>query len=100
MSQDLEVEIATRDKEKMKWIVVATQKYGVIKFLIEKPEPDFDDNVLYISKNNINWRNSIIKQGHEESLKLQKELKELPDVMQEDLKCIDIQLLKMVAKLW
>lgn len=41
------------------------KKFGVMKFLAEKPVDDLDDNVFYVSKKNIEWRNSIIKQGHE-----------------------------------
>lgn len=70
------------------------QKFGVMKFLAEKPVDNLDDNVLYVSRKSVEWRNSIIKQGHEESIKLLKGLKELIDTMQKDLKCIDIQLLK------
>lgn len=37
---------------------------------------------------------SIIRQGHEESSELLKELKDMIDTMQKDLKCIDIRLMK------
>lgn len=43
---------------------------GVMNFLAEKPLQGFDDNVLYICKKNIEWRNSVIKQGYEEFVKL------------------------------
>lgn len=70
------------------------QKFGIMKFITEKPVENLDDNMLYVSRKNFEWRNSIIKHGHEESVKLLKGLKELIDKMQKDLKCIDIQLLK------
>lgn len=74
------------------------QKYGVMKFLAEKPVENLDDNVLYMSKKNMEWRNSIIEQGHEESTKLLRGLIDLIDTIQKDLKCIDIQLMKEGAK--
>lgn len=70
------------------------QKYGVIKFLAEKVVPILDDNVLYVCKKSIEWRNSIVKQGHKESVKLLKELIELTLSMKNDLKCIDVKCLK------
>lgn len=74
------------------------QKYGVMKFLIEKLVENLYDNVLYVSKKNVEWRNSIIKQGHEECTKLLKGLTDLINTMQKDLKWIDIQLMKEDAK--
>ncbi|XP_059076654.1 uncharacterized protein LOC131875933 [Cryptomeria japonica] len=74
------------------------QKYGVMKFLAEKLVENLDENVLYVSKKNVEWCNSIIKQGHEESTKLLKGLTDLIDMMQKDLKCIDIQLMKEGTK--
>lgn len=40
----------------------------------------------------------FIKQGHQESTKLLKGLIDLIDIIQKDLKCIDIQLMKDGAK--
>lgn len=99
VSKDLQLEATTWDKEINKWVEVLeqmndVQKIGIMKFLAKKPVDNLDDNVLYVSRKNIEWRNSIIKQGHEESIKLLKVLKELIDTMHKDLKCIDIQLLK------
>lgn len=99
MSQELESKVAAWEKEKNKWATVLTQmkdvqRYGIMKFLAEKTVKDLDDKVLYVAKENIEWRNSIIKQGHKESIKLLRELKELINMMQKDLKCIDVQLLK------
>lgn len=37
------------------------KKFGVKKFHSNKPINDLDDNVLYVSKKNIGWRNWIIK---------------------------------------
>lgn len=79
------------EKESNKWAAVLiqmkdVQKYGVMKFLAKKAVKDLDDKVFYVAKENIEWRNSIIKQGHKESIKLLKELKELIAVMQKDLK--------------
>lgn len=65
-----------------------------MNFLAEKTVHGLDDIVLFICKENIEWRNSVIEQGHEESIKLLKELKELTNTMQKDMKCIDLQLLK------
>ncbi|XP_059068331.1 uncharacterized protein LOC131858879 [Cryptomeria japonica] len=69
-----------------------------MKFLAEKPMESLDDNVLYVSRKNVEWQNSIIKQSHEESRRLLKELVDLIDTMQKDLKCIDIQLMKEDAQ--
>lgn len=74
------------------------QKYGVMRFLAEKLVENLDDNVLYVSKKNVEWRNSIIKQGHQESTKMLKELTDLINTMQKDLKCIGIHLIKEGAK--
>lgn len=103
MSKELELEIAAWEKERIKWVAVLAQmnnvqKYGVMKFLAEKLVENLDDNVLYVPKKNMEWRNSIIKQGHEESTKLLKGLTDLIDTMQKDLKCIDIQLMKEGTK--
>ena len=70
------------------------QKFRVARSLKEKAVKDLDDKILYVAKENIEWRNSIIKEGHEESIKLLKELKELTTIMQKDLKCINVQCLK------
>lgn len=99
ITQELETEVTTWEKERNKWVVVLVQmkdvqKYGVMKFLTEKAVKDLDDKILYVAKENIEWRNSITKKGHEESIKLLKQLKELIIEMQKDLKCIDVQLLK------
>ncbi|XP_059064530.1 uncharacterized protein LOC131856678 [Cryptomeria japonica] len=67
------------------------QRHGVMKFLVEKPLQGFDDNVLYICKKNIEWRNSVIKQGYEEFVKLGRELSELVQNMLNDLKCIGVK---------
>lgn len=100
ISREFELEAITWEKEKSKWAAVLmqmndVQKFGVMEFLVEKPVDDLDDNVMYVSRKNMEWRNPIIKQGHEESIKLLKELKELINTMQKDLKCVDIQLLKV-----
>lgn len=67
-----------------------------MNFLDEKPVHNLDDNVLFICKENIEWRKSIIEQGHEESIKL---LKELTNTMQKYMKWIDLQLLKEDKKM-
>lgn len=54
--------------------------------------------MCYVSKKNVEWRNSIIGQGHEESTKLLRGLTDLIDTIQTNLKCIDIQLMKEGAK--
>lgn len=99
MSKELELETVTREKERTKWVAVLVQmnnvqKYGVMRFLAEKMVENLDDNVLYVSKKNVQWRNSIIKQGQEESTKFLKELNELINMMWKYLKCIDMQLMK------
>lgn len=99
VGKELETEIIAWEKEKSERVVVLkqmrdTQRYGVMNFLAEKPSHGLDDNVLFVCKENIEWRNSIIEQGHEESIKLLKELKELTNTMQKGMKCIDIELLK------
>lgn len=93
--KELELEVVAWEKERTKRVAAMAQmndvqRFGVIKFLTEKPMENLDDNVLYVSRKNVEWRNSIIKQGHEESAKLVKGLKDLIDTMQKDLKCIDI----------
>lgn len=80
VSKELELEATTWDKERNKWVAILAQmsdvqKIGVMKFLVEKLVDSLDDNVLYVSRKTIEWRNSIIKQGHEESIKLLKGLK-------------------------
>lgn len=99
MSKELELETVTWEKERIKWVVVLAQmndvqKYGVMKFLAEKPTENLDDNVLYVSKRNMEWCNSIIGQGHEESTKLLRGLTDLIDTIQKDLKFINIQVMK------
>lgn len=69
-----------------------------MKFLAEKLVDNLDDNVLYVSKKNVEWRNSIIGQGHEESTKLLRGLTNLINTIHKDLKCIDIQLMTEGAK--
>lgn len=70
-----------------------------MNFLIEKMVHGLDDNILFVCKENIEWRKSIIQQGHKEFLKLLKELKGLTDTMQKDMKCIDLQLLRENKKM-
>lgn len=84
LSQKLELETTTWEKERIKWVAVLAQmndvqKYGVMKLLAKKSVKNLDDNVLYVSKKNVEWRNLIIKQGHEESTKLLKGLTDLID---------------------
>lgn len=57
------------------------QKYGAMNFIAEKPMENLDDNVLYVSKKNVEWRNSVIEQGHEESTKLLRGLTDLIDTI-------------------
>lgn len=70
------------------------QRHGVMKFLAEKPLQGFNDNVLYIYKKNIEWRNSVIKQGYEKFVKLGRELFVLVQNMFNDLKCIGVKYMK------
>lgn len=103
LSKELEPEIVAWEKERVKWVAVLAQmndvqKYGLVKFLAEKPVENLDDNVLYVLKKNVEWCNSIIGQGHEESTKLLRGLTNLIDTIHKDLKCIDIQLMKEGAK--
>lgn len=103
MSKELEMETVAWEKERIKWVAVLAQmndiqNYGVMKFLAKKLVENMDDNVFYVSKNNVKWCNSIIKQGHEESTKLLRGLTDLIDTMQKDVKYIDIQLMKDSAK--
>lgn len=70
------------------------KRNGVMKFLAEKPLHGFDDNVLYIYKKNIEWRNSVIKQSYEEFVKLGRELSELVQNILDDLKCIGVKFMK------
>lgn len=56
-------------KEESKCMAVVSQmrevqKYGMTKFLAEKVVPDLDDNILYVCKKSIEWRNSLVRQGH------------------------------------
>lgn len=103
VSRELELETMAWEKEMIKQLAVLaqmndTQKYGVMKFLAEKLVENLDDKVFYVSRKNVEWHNSIIKQGHKESTKLLRELIDLIDTMQKDLKCIDIQLIKNRTK--
>lgn len=66
--------------------------------LAKKPMESLDDNILYVSKKNVELWNSIIKEGHKESTRLLKGLTNLINTMQKDLKCIDIQLMKEDAQ--
>lgn len=61
-------------------------KNGAMKFLVEKSVKNMDDNVLYVSKKNVECHKSIVKQGHEESTKLLRGLTDLIDTMHKDLK--------------
>lgn len=103
ISKELELEVVSWEKERTKWVVVLVQmndvhKFCVMKFVAEKPMESLDDNVLYVSRKNVEWQNSIIKQGHEESTRLLKGLVDLIDTMQKYLKCINIQLVKEDAQ--
>lgn len=96
---ELELEVVAWEKERTKWVVVLVQmndvqKFGVMKFLVEKHVESSDDNVLYVLKKNVEWQNSIIKHGHKESTRLLKGLTDLINIMQKYLKCIDIQLME------
>lgn len=66
MSKELELENVSWEMERTKWVVVLAQmndvqKFGVMKFLTEKLVENLDDNVLYVSRKNIECRNSIIR---------------------------------------
>lgn len=103
VSKELELEAVSWEKERTKWVAVLVQmndvqKFGVTKFLAEKPMESLDDNVLYVSKKNVEWQNSTIKQGHEESTRFVKGSTDLIDIIQKDLKCIDIQPMKEDAQ--
>lgn len=61
VSKELDLEATTWDNEKNKWVAVLAQmndvqKFGIMKFLAEKPVDNMDDNVLYASKKNVEWR--------------------------------------------
>lgn len=62
-----------------------------MKFLAENPLQGFDGNILYICKKNIEWRNSVIKQGYKEFVKLWRELSKLIQNMLNDLKRIGVK---------
>lgn len=57
-----------------------------MRFLAEKTVPRLDDNVLYVCRNDIEWQNSIVKQGYEEFTKLLKDITELTLSMRNDLR--------------
>lgn len=75
VSKELELETVAWEKERIKWVAVFAQindiqKYGVMKLLAKKSVENVDDNLLYVSRKNVEWHNSIIKKGHKESIKL------------------------------
>lgn len=62
VSKELELEVLAWEKERSKWVMVLAQmndvqKFGMMKFLAKKPMENLDDNVLYVSRKNVEWRN-------------------------------------------
>lgn len=96
---ELETKIINWKKEEAKWATVAVQMqevqvYGVTKFLNEKLVLDLDDNILYVCKKNIEWKNSVVQQAYGELAKLMNHIVELITSMQNDLKYIRIKCIK------
>lgn len=74
VTKELENEIVKWKNEEAEWVkreaqMRKVQKYGVMKFLSEKPVPGLGDNILYICQQNVEWRNFFVRQAYEESAK-------------------------------
>jgi len=67
------------------------QKYGIAKFLSKNNLAGLDEDLLYVNKKNIEWRNSVSQQGRFELTKMIKEITEFTQSLQRDLQCIDVK---------
>lgn len=79
---DIQSQVKTWESEETKWTsaslqIYEIQKYGVAKFLTEKPLKTVVESLLFTGKHNIDWRNATLKIGCIEFIKWEKELKEI-----------------------
>ena len=60
---------------------------------MEQQNSSIDADLLYVSKTNLNWRNMVIEKCLDECSKLGKELDCLKQILDNDVKCIDVKIL-------